>query len=125
MLAHELAERGHEVLVLERGSHVDPSTFTENEADQLARLYRDGALTLSKDFRFQVAQGMCVGGSTVVNNAVCFDLPDAVRDRWNDEYEAGLDAERLDDAFRYVRGFLQIAAARPRARSATPAPSTW
>ena len=113
MLAHELAERGHEVLVLERGSHVDPSTFTENEADQLARLYRDGALTLSKDFRFQVAQGMCVGGSTVINNAVCFDLPDAVRDRWNDEHEAGLDAERLDDAFRYVRDFLRIAPLGP------------
>jgi len=24
---------------------------------------------------------MCVGGSTVVNNAVCFDLPDHVLDR--------------------------------------------
>ena len=46
-------------------------------------------LTLSKDFRFQVAQGMCVGGSTVVNNAVCFDLPEHVRDRWNGASRGG------------------------------------
>jgi hypothetical protein len=35
---------------------------------------------------------MCVRGSTVVNNAVCFDLPNDVRDRWNgSKHEAGLD----------------------------------
>ena len=89
MLAYELAARGREVLMLERGAHVDPRDFTENEADQLSNLYADGALTLSKDFRFQVAQGMCVGGSTVVNNAVCLDLPEPVRDRWNEEFERG------------------------------------
>ncbi|MBA2506741.1 MAG: GMC family oxidoreductase [Thermoleophilaceae bacterium] len=30
-LAYELASRGREVLVLERGRHVDPSEFTEDE----------------------------------------------------------------------------------------------
>ena len=84
--------------MLERGAHVDPRDFTENEADQLSNLYADGALTLSKDFRFQVAQGMCVGGSTVVNNAVCLDLPEPVLDRWIDpgQFDAGLDRQRLD-----------------------------
>ena len=37
MLAYELAARGREVLMLERGAHVDPRDFTENEADQLVR----------------------------------------------------------------------------------------
>jgi len=82
MLARELAERGREVLLLERGPHVEPRDFTENEAEQLSSLYADGALTMSTDFNFHVAQGMCVGGSTVVNNAVCFDLPAHVLDRW-------------------------------------------
>ena len=35
MLAYELAERGREVLLLERGAHVEPRDFTENEAEQL------------------------------------------------------------------------------------------
>jgi choline dehydrogenase-like flavoprotein len=112
-LAYELAARGREVLLLERGKHFDPSTFTEDEAEQLSNLYADGALTLSKDFRFQVAQGMCVGGSTVVNNAVCFNLPPPVLDRWNDDYQAGLNEERLWGAFDHVRDFLHVTPLRP------------
>jgi choline dehydrogenase-like flavoprotein len=116
-LAHELARQGHDVLMLERGAHVAPEAFTENEADQLSRLYADGALTMSKDFRFRVAQGMCVGGSTVVNNAVCFDLPAPVRARWNGaELEAGLDEVRLEQAFLYMREFLKIAPIGPPER---------
>ena len=102
ILAYELADRGRDVVVLERGPHVDPSEFTEDEKIQISTLYGDGALQLSKDFRFSVLQGMCVGGSTVVNNAVCFDLPERVFKRWNDPggLNAGLDPDRLDGRFR-------------------------
>ena len=47
---------------------------------------------------------MCVGGSTVVNNAVCFDLPDDVAERWmRPVLESGLERDRLADAFAHVR----------------------
>ena len=116
-LAYEVARRGREVLLLERGAHVEPGDFTENEAEQLSSLYADGALTLSKDFRFQVAQGMCVGGSTVVNNAVCLDLPARVRERWLDPsgLNAGLAPNRLAEAFSYVRRFLRVEDVGPAA----------
>jgi choline dehydrogenase-like flavoprotein len=109
-LAQRLASRGREVLVLERGKHVDPSRFTEDERSQFSELYYDGALQLSTDTRFQVLQGMCVGGSTVVNNAVCFDLPGRVLRRWNDEdgLDAGLDPARLADSFRRLRRELHV-----------------
>jgi choline dehydrogenase-like flavoprotein len=108
MLAYELAARGCDVLMLERGRHVEPSTFTEDEAEQLSNLYGDGALQLAKDFRFRIAQGMCVGGSTVVNNSVCFDLPDDVAARWYGELQSGLEPHRLDLAFEGVRDFLRV-----------------
>jgi choline dehydrogenase-like flavoprotein len=116
-LAYEVARRGRKVLLLERGAHVEPRNFTENEAEQLSNLYADGALTLSKDFRFQVAQGMCVGGSTVVNNAVCLDLPASVRERWLDPsgLDAGLDPTRLANAFCHVRKFLRVKNVGPAA----------
>ncbi len=44
VIAHRLAERGREVVVLERGRHVDPSDFTEDERVQFSNLYADGAL---------------------------------------------------------------------------------
>ncbi|MEA2474456.1 MAG: hypothetical protein QOE06_2371, partial [Thermoleophilaceae bacterium] len=110
ILAYELAERGRDVVVLERGPHVDPSEFTEDEKVQISTLYRDGALQLSKDLRFSVLQGNCVGGSTVVNNAVCFDLPDRVLRRWNqsDGLNAGIDPDRLAGHFRRLREWLPV-----------------
>ena len=114
-LAYELARRDREVLMIERGSHVPPSDFTENEAEQLSKLYADGALNFSTDFHFRVAQGMCVGGSTVVNNAVCFDLPKHVLARWNDPdgLNAGLDEQRVWKAFRSVRDLMKVAEVGP------------
>jgi choline dehydrogenase-like flavoprotein len=109
IIAYRLAEAGRRVLVLERGLHLHPSEFKEDEVTQISNLYADGALQISRDFRFQVLQGMCVGGSTVVNNAVCFNLPDDVRDHWNGpEHEAGLDEGRLEDSFTNVRCWLGV-----------------
>ena len=103
MAAHVLAQRGHDVLMIERGRFLSPEQFVEDEAEQYARLYSDGALQLSKDFSFQVLQGMCVGGSTVVNNGVCFDLPDAVLSDWNTKFDAGLATADVHRALRTVR----------------------
>ncbi len=110
MLAYRLAERGRDVVVLERGRHVDPTEFIEDERRQFSDLYSDGGLQLSRDARFHVLQGMCVGGSTVVNNAVCFDLPEHVLDRWNDAdgLDAGLDRTALRESFTRVREWLPV-----------------
>jgi len=106
ILAHELARTGRSILVLERGPYVPRSTMTEDEVQMLTRLYSDGALQLTKDFRFQVLQGRAVGGSTVVNNAVCIDPPDAVLERWNGELHAGLDLPRLRQSVYSVRALI-------------------
>lgn len=111
VLAHRLAEAGREVVVLEGGRHVDPHEFVEDERVQFSRLFADGGLQMSTDARFQVLQGKCVGGSTVVNNAVCFDLPAPTLARWNDPegLDAGLDPARLDASFERLREWLPVA----------------
>jgi choline dehydrogenase-like flavoprotein len=110
MIAHELLRRGRGVLMLERGKHVDPRDFPAgDELYSFRELYGDGALQLSRDLRFQVAQGMCVGGSTVVNNGVCFDLPDETLQRWNEQpLAAGICAEHLRKSFREVRQLMDV-----------------
>jgi choline dehydrogenase-like flavoprotein len=110
IIAYDLAESGKDVLVLERGMHVEPARFNDTETDMLSKLYSDGAIQVSRDLRFAVLQGMCVGGSTVVNNAVCIPAPDDVLDMWNDPrgLNAGLDRARLDQSFEHIRRFLRI-----------------
>jgi choline dehydrogenase-like flavoprotein len=115
ILAYEFAARKKEVLVLERGLHVDPSDFNDTETDMLSKLYSDGAIQVSRDLRFAVLQGMCVGGSTVVNNAVSIRAPEEVLDRWNDPtgLNAGIDRARLDSSFKHIGRFMQIQAQPP------------
>ena len=118
-LAYRLAEAGRSVTILERGKYLPPSRFSENEMAMLAELYADGALQLSRDFRFQVLQGMCVGGSTTVNNAVCFEIPAHVLAHWNAELGAGLAEPRLQASFERVReavGVTEQPAHAPDAR---------
>jgi choline dehydrogenase-like flavoprotein len=92
ILAKGLVESGRKVLMIERGDYVPPETYNEDEMDMVSRLYADGAVQAARDFRFTCFQGSCVGGSTVVNNAVCFKMPEEVLDNWNrpDSINAGL-----------------------------------
>ncbi|MGE5806653.1 MAG: GMC family oxidoreductase N-terminal domain-containing protein [Ignavibacteria bacterium] len=95
ILAKRLIEKGRKVLMIERGNHEIPETYTENEMEMVSRLFQDGAIQAARDFRFTVFQGSCVGGSTVLNNAVCFKMPEPMLDRWNKDYNAGLDKKKV------------------------------
>ncbi|HVU57165.1 MAG TPA: GMC family oxidoreductase N-terminal domain-containing protein [Puia sp.] len=109
ILAHQLVGMGRKVLMVERGELELPSTYTADEVDMVSRLYADGALQLSRDFRFQVFQGSCVGGSTVVNNAVCFETPDYILDRWIDEMGIGIDRVKYQQSMKEVYKLMRVA----------------
>ena len=93
ILAEQLASQGREVLLLEKGPYVPPDDFSEDEVDMLSKLYSDGALQIAQSLHFTILQGSCVGGTTVVNNAVCFETPQPVLDKWNEPsgWNAGID----------------------------------
>ena len=112
ILAHSLLRDNPQlkIIMLERGDHTDSAQMSSDEIDMLSRLYADGALQLSRDFNFQILQGSCVGGSTVINNAVSFDIPQDVLSKWNDTQllNAGIDETRLAASFTYIRSLLGI-----------------
>jgi choline dehydrogenase-like flavoprotein len=110
ILAYELAAAGHDVLVIERGKYVEPRHFTDDEVGMIGKLYADGVMQQTQDFRFTVLQGSCVGGSTTVNNAVCFRTPEPVLERWNDpaRHDAGLDLGELRASTDAIERFLTV-----------------
>ncbi len=105
ILAHRFAEAGRRVLVIERGPHVDPRQFTDDEVGQYLRLYNQGALQLSTSFGLQVLQGMCVGGGTTINNALCLDPPAEVLEQWR---ASGVEPDELRAAIECVRKWLGV-----------------
>jgi choline dehydrogenase-like flavoprotein len=108
ILAYRLAEAGNSVIVLERGRYVEPRDFCADEVEMIGKLYADGVFQQSEDFRFTVLQGSCVGGSTVVNNAVSIPLPEAKLEHWNHEHGAGIDPTAFWHSTEAVESWLRI-----------------
>ena len=87
VIAGELAARGKDVVVLERGGYYNESEFTQYEGEMLARLYDAGGLLSSDDLALVILQGSCLGGGTVVNYTTSFHTPDGVRQQWAREHD--------------------------------------
>jgi choline dehydrogenase-like flavoprotein len=88
-----LAEQGRRVVVLDAGPRIETSGFTGREGEMLASLFVNTAVEGSGQSLYA---GACVGGSTVVNDALCWRTPPEVLAAWRDEH--GLSGLR-DEAF--------------------------
>lgn len=87
--AYELSKAGAKVVVLEAGPYVKSEQFTERLIEAFATLYEEGGFQTNRSGDLAVLQGACIGGSTVVNAAVCFRAPDEVLHAWGENH--GLD----------------------------------
>ncbi len=95
------------ILMVERGARYSPlQDFNDDEMEMTRKLYKEGGLQASKRFDLIIMQGECVGGTTVINNAICFEMPNNIRQIWQDDY--GLDLSRLDAEYRRVEKELEI-----------------
>ena len=105
--AYNIAKNtGKKVTILEKGKYRIPQKdFTNIEPEMIGMLYRDGALELTQDFDLAILQGNCVGGSTVINNGICFRTPATVLDNWQ-KIGANLDPGKLENYFKTVEGII-------------------
>jgi choline dehydrogenase-like flavoprotein len=90
-VAAALAAAGLEVLLLEAGERLETRDFDGREGPMLARLMKAATAAGSG---MELYAGACVGGSTVVNDALCWRPPPEVLARWRGAHGlAGLDDE--------------------------------
>ncbi|HTR98674.1 MAG TPA: GMC family oxidoreductase, partial [Bacteroidota bacterium] len=109
VLAHRLSlSRGKQnsICVLERGGYYSPRRdFSDDEMRMIGMLYAEGGLQVSRSFDFTVLQGECVGGTTVINNAVCFRMPPVTKSEWE---RFGINAAALDPHYDAVAADIHI-----------------
>ena len=87
--AAELASRGLSVVVLEEGHRYHPREFPASYGWAINHLYADkGARIVEARSYYPMPSGRGVGGSTLINSAICYRAPDDVLNGWAD---AGLD----------------------------------
>ncbi|HKU50133.1 MAG TPA: GMC family oxidoreductase [Nitrososphaera sp.] len=84
VLAAKLAKAGKSVVMLERGGYYDGESMNQREADMIPLLWKNAGANFTSNLRIAVAQGSCLGGSTVINDAVCFRIPELVVKQWQE-----------------------------------------
>lgn len=82
-VAARLAVSGMRVLVLEEGHDHPPETFVESGVRAMSALYRDlGTSIALGDNPMPYLQGRAVGGTSVINGAICWEFPEEVHANW-------------------------------------------
>lgn len=83
VLAKELVEAGKKVVLIERGGYFEGKDMNQREVDMMPLLWKNAGFNFVDSLRIAIAQGSCLGGSTIINDAVCFDTPMPIREEWN------------------------------------------
>lgn len=97
VVAGELAEAGHDVIVVEKGPYVAEDGFTQRELEMMMRLYEAGGSLRTRDAAITVLAGSCLGGGTTVNWSGALRTPDYVLDEWARDHGV---THVLSDAYR-------------------------
>ncbi len=82
ILAKKFCGAGRSVVLLEKGGYFEGEDMNQRDEDMMPLLWKNGGLNFTDDLRIAIAQGSCLGGSTVINDAVCFPIPDITRKQW-------------------------------------------
>jgi choline dehydrogenase-like flavoprotein len=111
--AATLAEAGLDAIVLEAGRSFNRDSYPEEPLDAIARLYRDGGLTIAEGRPpIPVPVARTVGGTTVVNSGTCFRAPDPVLEDWGRRFGVAW-ATDLGREFSAAEQFLRVTPVDP------------
>ncbi len=111
ILAKKFTDAGRSVVLLEKGGYLEGEDMNQRDEDMVPLLWKNSGANLTDELRIAIAQGSCLGGSTIINDAVCFETPDIVREQWR---EMGVDIsdEEWDDATKEVSDAIHITSVR-------------
>jgi choline dehydrogenase-like flavoprotein len=82
-VAARLAEAGFDVIALDTGPRLATSDLTGDEGAMTGKLY---TLRLAEGSGLSLYAGVCVGGSTLINDALCWRPPPEVLASWRERH---------------------------------------
>lgn len=83
-----------QILIVERGGRYSPlQDMNDREIEMMPKFYKEGGLQQTKRADMFVLQGECVGGGSVIYNAVCYEMPQTVQETWREKFD--LPVEKL------------------------------
>ncbi len=114
ILAWELSEMRHSVVLLEKGGYFPKEKLTQREDEMVPLLFKNAGFQFAIPSGIAIAQGNCVGGSTVINDAVCFRTPDDVLYEWAGKYKINnITPSCMEPYFEKVEKRISVSEVRP------------
>jgi choline dehydrogenase-like flavoprotein len=108
--AWHLTEAGLSVLILEEGRKWEPKELSTKQTWAVRNLYAErGTSVALGNIIVPMPRGRAVGGSTLINSAICFRTPNWVMDNWNKNF--GIEwanREKLNPLFETVEQALGV-----------------
>jgi choline dehydrogenase-like flavoprotein len=109
--ARTLSDTGATIAIVEEGPAVDTKEFDDKVWPVIAKLFRNQGSTIARGrAMIPLVQGTCLGGSTVINSAIIWRIPDDVWQPWKTEYGLGdaLSLEQLHGHWDQIERELNI-----------------
>lgn len=114
-IAAALAEGGKRVVLLEEGGHYTPVDFKHRAGPAMRQIYVErGGRVMTGSGVIPLPGGRGLGGSTLINSAICFRAPRRIFDKWVSE--AGVDGigpSAVDAWYREVEATIGVTVTRP------------
>ena len=107
-----LGEAGLSVVVVEGGAFWPKGSFKRKQSWALRHLYQDrGQRVMMGNCIVSLQSGRGVGGGTLVNSAISFRTPEAILDRWVEEFDVGVwrDRSAVASRFEHVERTIGVA----------------
>uniref|UniRef100_M1BKV3 Long-chain-alcohol oxidase n=1 Tax=Solanum tuberosum TaxID=4113 RepID=M1BKV3_SOLTU len=104
VIAGVLANAGHKVLVLEKGSYLARTNLSLLEGPSLDQMFLGNGLMMTKDMEVFLLAGSTVGGGSTINWSASIDTPSHVLKEWCGIYELEMfQSESYKEALEAIR----------------------
>lgn len=113
-IAHEMVKSGARVLLLEAGPFLRGRDFPKSELAASAEMFWGGGVELSSDARLGFLRARCVGGTSIVNQALLDRFDEYVWDEWRAITGIPFSAVYIDDAYEHVEKSLSLQNIEPQ-----------
>ena len=107
-IAADMVRKGARVLLLEAGTHFKTSDFPKPEVAYSGQMFWGGGIELNHDARLGFLRAKCVGGTSVVNQALLDRFDEMVWDEWRQVSGVDLSDSKMEQHYNAVESSLSL-----------------
>lgn len=107
-ISHDLITAGAKVLLLEAGPYLKAKDFPKPEVESSSQMFWGGGVELNHDARLGFLRAKCVGGTSIVNQALLDRFDDQVWEPWSEQTGIRFSDEQMNPHYEAVEKSMSL-----------------